>query len=34
MESERALMKAAQGGEEAVVVGTAAESTEDSVTLF
>ena len=34
MESERALMKAAQDGEEAVVVGTAQESTEDNVTLF
>ncbi|GJL66574.1 MAG: hypothetical protein NPIRA05_15450 [Nitrospirales bacterium] len=34
MESERILMKAAQEGQEAVVVGTATESKEDSVTLF
>jgi len=34
MESERALMKAAKGGQESVVVGTATASTEDNVTLF
>ena len=35
MESERALMRAAHGGEEAVVVGTATDTSgEDNVTLF
>ncbi len=34
MESERALMKAAQEGVDTVVVGTASESSEDDVTLF
>ena len=34
MESERALMKAAQEGQEAVVIGTATEDPEDNVTLF
>ncbi len=34
MESERALMKAAQDGDDVVVVGTATENSEDDVTLF
>ncbi|WP_447968353.1 methyl-accepting chemotaxis protein [Nitrospira sp. M1] len=34
MESERVLMKAAKDGQEAVVVGTATETKEESVTLF
>ncbi|MGB0911465.1 MAG: methyl-accepting chemotaxis protein, partial [Nitrospirales bacterium] len=34
MESERAMMKAAQEGVDTVVVGTASESSEDDITLF